>query len=138
MRSKVLLRTAAIVMLLHTIGHTIGALTWKQAPNSPIAQVITGMENNHFQFMGRQTSLADFHEGYGLIMIAVLMFVSILLYVLSSAKNSGVIMLTGIFLIILAIAEYIYFFPFAAAFSFLAGVCTLVSLSKNVDRLSVS
>ena len=65
MKAKLLLRIAAAMMLLHTIGHTMGTLTWKQAPNNAVAQVVSGMQNNHFDFMGRSSSLAGFYEGFG-------------------------------------------------------------------------
>ena len=36
MKPKILLRIASILMLLHTAGHTMGALTWKEAPNAAV------------------------------------------------------------------------------------------------------
>jgi len=37
MRPKLLLRIAAGLMFLHTIGHSFGASTWKDAPNAAVA-----------------------------------------------------------------------------------------------------
>jgi len=130
MKPKLLLRIAAILMFLHTIGHTFGALTWKNAPNAAVGQVIKEMETNHFEFMGRNTNIASFYEGYGYIMIAVLLFISVLLWKLSIEYNRGLIRLVAGFLIILSVIEYICFFPFAAAFSLLAGICATVALFK--------
>jgi hypothetical protein len=130
MKPKLLLRIAAILMFLHTIGHTFGALTWKNAPNAAVGQVIKEMETNHFEFMGRNTNIASFYEGYGYIMIAVLLFISVLLWKLSIEYNRGLIRLVAGFLIILSVIEYICFFPFAAAFSLLAGICAAVALFK--------
>ncbi len=128
MKAKLLLRIAAVLMLLHAIGHTMGALGWKKAPNNAIAQVISGMQNNHFNFMGRSSSLAGFYEGYGVSMILVLLFVSILLWLLSASPAKPLVMLTGLFLVGLATVEFIYFFPFAAAFSLVAGLGALMAL----------
>lgn len=128
MKPKILLRVAAILMLLHTLGHTMGALGWKNAPNDAIRGVISGMQKNHFVFMGRSASLADFYEGYGLSMIGVLLLVSITLWLLSGDSNNPLSRklqpLFALFLLCLAIIEYVYFFPFAAAFTLLAGLCT--------------
>jgi hypothetical protein len=128
---KLALRIAAILMLLHTAGHTMGALTWKKAPNVRVAAVVTGMENEHFDFMGRSLTLASFFNGYGFIMIGVLLLISILLWLLSSAPVRSMILLLGLFLVFMAIMEFIYFFPFAAAFSLLAGISTLFAYQKS-------
>jgi hypothetical protein len=131
MKPKLLLRIAAILMFLHTIGHTFGALGWKKAPNAAVAGVISGMENNHFDFMGRTTTIASFYEGYGYSMIAVLLFISVLLWLLSAEPVAKLLPLTAVFLLLLAVVEFIYFFAFAAAFSLLAGLCTLFAFIRR-------
>ena len=123
MKAKLLLRIASIIMLLHTIGHTMGALSWKTAPNAAVAKVITGMQSQHFEFMGRTASLGDFYSGYGISMIFVLLLVSILLWMLSASPVKNMLVALGLFLLVLAVCEYIYFFPMAAAFSLIAAIC---------------
>jgi hypothetical protein len=130
MKPKILLRIAAVLMFLHTIGHTMGALTWKKAPNAAVAAVIASMQSEHFPFMGRESTIAGFYVGYGVGMILVYLFISLLLWVLSTAFNPGAIALLGIFLVALAVEEWIYFFPLAAILSVLAGLSTLASLRK--------
>jgi hypothetical protein len=127
---KVALRIAAILMLLHTAGHTLGALTWRNAPNARVAAVVTGMENEHFDFMGRSLTMGSFFEGYGFSMIGVLLLVSVLLWLLSAEPNKCLIAVLGIFLLFLSFIEFIYFFPFAATFSLLAGILTLYAYLK--------
>jgi hypothetical protein len=131
MKAKVLLRIAAVLMLLHTLGHTMGALTWKEAPNASVGAVINGMQNEHFDFMGRSVSLGSFFDGYGFSMIGVLLLVSLLLWLLSVEPNRRFMLVLGLFLLSLAIIEFIYFFPLAAAFSLLAGVSTLLAYGKS-------
>lgn len=131
MRPKILLRIASVIMLLHMLGHTIGALTWKDAPNAAEKQVIDGMLGNRFDFMGRSVSIGDFFAGYGYGMIGVLLLVSILLWLLSAEHNRRFILALGFFLLFLSIIEFIYFFPFAAAFSLLAGVTTLLAMRER-------
>ncbi|HTI60796.1 LIC_13387 family protein [Mucilaginibacter sp.] len=131
MRPKILLRIASVIMLLHMLGHTMGALTWKDAPNAAVKQVIDGMLGNRFDFMGRSVSIGDFFAGYGYGMIGVLLLVSILLWLLSAEHNRRFILALGLFLLFLSIIEFIYFFPFAAAFSLLAGVTTLLAMRER-------
>jgi hypothetical protein len=128
---KIALRIAAALILLHTFGHTMGALTWKNAPNVRVAAVVTGMEDEHFDFMGRSLTLASFFNGYGYSMIGVFLLVSVLLWLLSIEPNKRMIAVLGLFLLFLAIIEFIYFFPFAAAFSLLAGISTLFAYQKS-------
>lgn len=130
MKAKLLLRIAAILMLLHTAGHTIGALSWKEAPNDAVKQVVDGMLNNHFDFMGRSASIGDFYAGYGYTMIGVLLLVSILLWLLSTEPSVRIILIIGLFLIFMGTMEFIYFFALATAFSLLAGAATLLAYRK--------
>ena len=131
MKPKLLLRIAALLMFLHVIGHTIGALTWRDAPNPSVGAVITGMQKEHFPFMGRDVSIASFYEGYGISMIVVLLFVSQLLWICSTVFHRRTITLIAVFLLTLGIVEFIYFFPLPAVLSFVAGLFTLVSLRKT-------
>ncbi|WP_413666908.1 hypothetical protein ACEN9X_20540 [Mucilaginibacter sp. Mucisp86] len=131
MKPKIALRIAAILMLLHTLGHTIGALTWKQAPNTTIQRVVDGMNNNHFPFMGSSVSLGLFFDGYGFIMIGVLLLLTALLWLLSAEPNHRFILPVGLFLLSMGTIELIYFFPFAAAFSLLAGLSTIYAYFKS-------
>jgi hypothetical protein len=140
MKPKLLLRIAAILMFLHTIGHTFGALSWKNAPNPLVGQVIAGMQKNHFEFMGRSATLASFYEGYGYMMILVLLLISMLLWLLAaesdSRLSSKLLPVLAVFLLLIAVIEYIYFFPFAAALTSLAGLCTLFSLVNRENKLN--
>jgi hypothetical protein len=134
MKPKLLLRIASAIMLLHTVGHTFGALGWKNAPNAAVAAVIAGMQKEHFDFMGRSATVAMFYEGYGIMNIFVLLLLSVLLWLLSgqtanpSAKGMSAVL--GIFMVIMSVCEYIYFFPLAAIMSLMAGVCALLACGK--------
>ena len=132
MKAKLLLRIAAVLMFLHTMGHTLGAFSWKTAPNPTVGLVIKGMETNHFDFMGRSVTLASFFDGYGFTMLLMLLFISILLWLLSANSENSLsarlLPVFAVFLLSMGIIEYVYFFPFAAAFSVAAGLFTLASL----------
>jgi hypothetical protein len=129
MKLKLLLRIAAILICLHTIGHTYGVLSFsKNPPNAAVGQVIKDMETNHFEIMGRDTNLASFYQGYGYSMTLVLLFFTALLWKLSIDPNRSLIRLVAVFLIILGLIEYIFFFPLPAALSLLAGISTIAAL----------
>lgn len=121
----------------------MGALTWSDAPSATVAQVVKGMQTVHFEFMGRQVTLALFFDGYGFIMIGVLLLISALLWLFSGDVGNklfgGFAVLLGVFLLAMAVLEYVYFFAFAAAFSALTGVCTLAALilrNRNDKKIS--
>jgi len=135
MRPKLLLRIAAVIMLLHTAGHSIGALTWSQAPNDRVAAVIAGMQKEHFDFMGRSSTLASFYNGYGILMIFVLLLVSIQLWLLSGNRVKSMILTLGLFLFLTAISEFIFFFPLAGGMTFVASVCTFLSLRHGTATI---
>jgi hypothetical protein len=130
MRPKLLLRIAAVLMLLHTIGHTLGALTSSEAPNARVGLVLKGMQSEHFNFMGRNATLAQFYNGYGIIMILVLLLISVQLWLLASALNKAMVLALAIFLLITACCEYVYFFPFAALITLLSGIAALWAYYK--------
>jgi hypothetical protein len=134
MKTTLLLRLSAILLFLHDVGHCFGALGWKHASDATMAGTIAAMQNNHFMFMGRSATLAAFYDGYGISMIFVLLVLSVWLWML--ANDSGnpltkklLLPLTG-FLGIMAVLEDIYFFPFAALFTALAGVLAFFALLR--------
>jgi hypothetical protein len=142
MKPKLLLRIAAVLMLLHTVGHTLGAITWNEAPNAAIGRIITAMQTDHFLFMGRSVTIASFYEGYGYSMIVVLLLITVLLWFLSNdAGNSSsakYFVLLTVFLLSIGIIEYFYFFLLPAAFSILAGLCVLFArINLNSDNKQV-
>jgi len=67
-------------------------------------------------------------------MIGVLLFITILLWQLSTTFVNKIALSAGILLLFMGVLEYIYFFPFAAAFSLVAGLITLYASSRaNAD-----
>ncbi|AYL96484.1 LIC_13387 family protein [Mucilaginibacter celer] len=134
MKPKVLLRIAAIFILLHTIGHTMGALTWTEPPTPKVGTVIIGMQTEHFDFMGRSVTLAAFFNGYGISMILVLLFAALQLWLLSNIFSKPMMVLMSIFLAGLAIVEFIYFFPLPAILTGVAAVCTGFSVALHKQK----
>jgi hypothetical protein len=127
MQPKLFLRIAAALMAWHTIGHSFGALGHSIPPNPRLAAVITGMQTEHFDFMGRSASLGLFFSGYGITMIFVLLLITIQLWMLSAKPNKPILFSLGLFLAAQAVTEYIYFFPMAAIVSLLASLLALMA-----------
>jgi hypothetical protein len=62
-----LLRVAAVLSLLHCIGHTIGGVLSVDAPSgTKEGAVVEAMKSNQFDVMGATRSFWDFFIGYGL------------------------------------------------------------------------
>ena len=81
--------------------------------------------------MGANVSLADFYVGYGFMLIFALGTVSVLLWLLAANYQPTIVAVLAVFLMLMAITEFIYFFPLAAAFSGLGGICSGFTLLKR-------
>jgi hypothetical protein len=131
MKTKIWIRTAAVLMLLHTIGHSFGTFS-TASPNKKIAQITEEMAQNRFMFMGRSASLAIFFEGYGVVLILFLLLSSLLLWFIATDAETELgrklLLLSIFFLVGLTIIEIIYCFPFFL--TPLAVICTIVAFFK--------
>lgn len=134
MKPKLLLRAASIVMLLHDAGHTLGALTWKQATDPAKIEVIKQMTDNKFPFMGANRSMGEFYDGYGFACTLALLLIAIILWLVSNVTEGNkdfckkITLTVSIILLAWGIDELIFFFPFAAAFSLIASVLGFYSI----------
>src|ERR1700754_557316 len=112
MKPKMILRIASISMLLHTIGHTIGAMTWKKDPDPAMQQVVDNMISHKFIFLGALRSIGDFYEGYGVTMIVVLLLMAVLLWQLSKMyvtypeASTSILVPVSLGLLIIALIEF--------------------------------
>jgi hypothetical protein len=136
MKHKILLRSASIIILIHNLGHTFGALTWKHADDPAKQKIIDQMIEYKFPFMGASRSMGEYYDGYGFVSTLALLFIAAILWVLSgvSLENKFVkktLVITSVTMFFLGITELIFFFPLAAAFSLLAFVLTIFALLKQ-------
>jgi hypothetical protein len=129
MKRSLLIRIAAVLMLLHTAGHTFGVFGSKPATPT-IARILQDMDQHHFAFMGRSASLGIFFEGYGVTGIIFLLFSSIVIWWLApqteSELGSKLLLLSFLYLAALALLEVIYRFPFFLTIP--AAACLLIAL----------
>jgi len=136
MNPKILLRIAAIIMLLHAIGHTMGALTWKKTPDVAKQAVIELMTAHKFPFMGAERSMGEYYDGYGFACTLALLLIVAILWITSSVTPHSIALVKNILVvlsfILLAwgIDELIFFFPFAAAFTLLSFLLTLIATMR--------
>jgi len=129
MKRNLLIRIAAVLMLLHTVGHSFGVFGSKPATPA-VARILQDMDQNHFAFMGRSASLGIFFHGYGMVLILVLLFSSIVLWWLApqtgSELGSRLLLLSFLYLAALAFLEIIYRFP--AFLTIPAAACLLIAM----------
>ena len=143
MSSKILLRIAALLLLLHGIGYTFGVATWKDT-NGDIAkqipEVVRLMQSENVNFKGIDSTMARFYDGFGYCGTIFLFFLAILLWILACRKDKSVIKILWVTcgaIVALAMLEMIYFFPMAWMFCLISTALIVVSIfqiQKNDKR----
>ncbi|MDB5135116.1 MAG: hypothetical protein JWP37_1719 [Mucilaginibacter sp.] len=141
MKPKILLRVAAILILIHAVLHTIGFSGWKNDPDTARHQMIQLMTGQKFPFMGTSRNMGEYYDGFGYTCSIALIVIALILWFTSGefATNTSlakkVILILSFGLLFWGIDELIYFFPFAALITLLASVCgfwSLFGLAKQV------
>lgn len=131
-------------MTIHGILHTIAHSSWKKAANPVQENIVATMSAHRFPFMGAAHSMADYYEGYGFISSVFFLMMACIYWVLSGDSESGnklvpkVTMTVSIGLILCAILEWMYFFPFASAITFAAAVCGILSVYVNSGKTVIA
>ena len=140
MKPKILLRMASIIMFLHDVGHTFGSLSWKQTSDPEKQQIINQMIGHKFPFMGAIRSMGDTIDGYGYATILSLFFFSAILWILAGSLTENpklarkLLITVSAILLVWGINELIFFFPFAASFSLIAMILTVIAIFRmNVE-----
>ena len=134
MKAKIIIRIAAVLILVHLLGHSVGHFTWDTPEDAKLKEVVSAMKSYKADFMGATKSMADYYTGYSL-MIFILFAMSILLlwfisgFVEEQKQIAGRLLYPiGMAYISFSISEYIYFFPFAASMSFMAGILSILAV----------
>jgi hypothetical protein len=82
--SAFLLRVAAVLSLLHCLGHTIGGVFGVDAPSgTKEGTVVEAMKSNQFDVMEATRSYWDFFIGYGLTISFSALFQTVVLWQLA-------------------------------------------------------
>ena len=82
MTARRLLRIAAILSLLHFLGHSAGA-PWTPSEGGATATVIGGMKSFRFDVLGSARTYWDFYQGFGLTVSVFLLLEAALLWLLA-------------------------------------------------------
>jgi hypothetical protein len=133
MKPKILLRIAAILLVLFAAGHTSGHLGRKKNPDPEGQKVLQAMERYKFTFMGTEQTLDGHMEGYGMGFTFMLVALIGLLWIISirtenDPKYSQLLLYPILFFMLgNAYVAYRYFFMGPTVFSLI--VCLLLVVS---------
>lgn len=133
MKPKILLRIAAAIILFHDLGHTFGALSWRQSPDPVKQSVINLMLGHKSPFMGAMRSMGEYYEGYSYASTIALFLIAAVLWLVSDYTEQSIVLVRKILfavalsLLLWGADELIFFFPFAAAFSLSAALLTAIA-----------
>jgi hypothetical protein len=134
MSSKLLLRIAAVVILLHSFGHTAGLLTWQATNGDVPSEVVQKMQEIQFSFMFKNgCTMADFYSGASWCGVLFLLLVAIMLWTLSNRDDKLTVKLLWFIataIALLGVIEIVYFFPFAVSFCAIAATLVFISIFK--------
>ncbi|MBI3714857.1 MAG: hypothetical protein HY255_02555 [Betaproteobacteria bacterium] len=89
MNPTLVLRIAAVIMLLHFAGHTAGAVLSGPQHGATEIAVRTVMAGAQFDFMGSQRSYWDFYYGFGIALSAVLLAHAVLFWQFASLAKTA-------------------------------------------------
>jgi hypothetical protein len=137
MKAKVLLRIASLLITIHLLGHLMGHLSWQEPEDPQMKEVVATMQGYSAEFMGATKSMADYYNGYSTILFFVYAMTISILWSISNFINIQntiairILYPIGVSYIAFGVIEYIYFFPFAASMSFLAGVLALWAIAAK-------
>jgi hypothetical protein len=145
MKPKLLLRIAAVLILIHGILHTSGFGQWKRDPDPAKHEVIKQMTGQKFPFMGTSRNMGEYYDGFGYCGSIALFLIAAMLLIVASDLSSNtalakkVVIALGIALLFWATDELIYFFPFAVGLTSVACICCFwsVYLLNNKKPLAV-
>lgn len=132
--SKPLLRIASVLITLHGILHTLGHGSWRKSDNPVQKSIIADMTSHSFPFMGATHCIGDYYEGYGFIISIFLLLTGRIYWVLSNHTPSDfksarqLTLIVSISLILVAVLELIYFFPFASGITLASAASGLLAI----------
>lgn len=118
-----LYRTAAVLLVLFAVLHTIGFLGFK--PPTPEGRaVLESMNTVHFNLDGKSFSFGEFYRAFGLLVTVYLLFSAYVAWVLSRVSVKG--LSWGLFAVQAAslVLAVIYFSTPQISFTGILALCT--------------
>ena len=137
MSPRTLLRTAAILILIHAILHTVGGMM--SEPHRGVAEmaVLAAMKAYQFDVMGSMRSYWDFYFGFGMFATVAMTMEGVLLWQLSSLVSTDPDkarpMLVTLLLAVLAVTylAWRYFFIAPLVFDIAIVACIGAALLRS-------
>ncbi len=133
MNATVFLRLAAIILFLHLLGHTAGAMLSGPQHGPTEVAVLEAMRASKFDFMGTMRSYWEFYYGFSVIINVVLVCNVVLLWQLSSLARTAPQFVREITPILFlewagaAVADWFYFFAAPLSMATGAAVCIAIA-----------
>lgn len=122
MKPSILLRIAAIIMLLYFAGHTAG-IPWTPAVGPAELPVIDAMKGQSFEVIGSTRTYWDFYFGFGVIISIYQLLLAVVLWQLAglaktdAARLRPIIASLLIAFVVNAILAWKYFFAIPVVMS---------------------
>ena len=132
MKPVMFLRIASILVLIHSVLHTIGGVFGKPAPG--IATSVAAAMRSPFQVFGLTRSYSDFYMGMGLGVTIFLTMDALLLWVLASmakenaARLRPLIALFALGYLAFALDSYTFFFALPVVTELLIVTCLIAAI----------
>jgi len=131
MKTPVLYRVAAVLLLLFAVGHTLG---FRQTdPQWGVDALLGSMKSIRFDVQGFNRSYWDFFVGFGLFVSVFLVFSAVLAWMLGGlpaetlASMRGIAWLFALCFAVIAVLSWRYFFIIPLVFSVLITVCLVAA-----------
>lgn len=140
MKPSVFYRIAAVLLLLWTIGHTLG---FRQSdPKWGVDALIASMQSIRFDTQGFSRSYWDFFVGFGLFVSVFLFFTAVLTWQLGGLNRDTLRLMPVLTwtlatcFIGLTVLSWMYFFTLAVVFSAVISLCLITAawLAGKHDR----
>ena len=131
MKASVFYRTAAVLLLLFAVGHTVGFL--QSDPKWGVDTLLASMRSIHFDVQGFSRTYWDFFVGFGLFVTVFLLLASLVAWQLGSlsaetlAHMRGIAWTLALCFVAITVLSGRYFFIVPIVFSILITVCLIAA-----------
>jgi hypothetical protein len=137
LKASTLYRIASVLLLLFTVGHTLG---FRQTdPKWQVDSLIGSMRSIHFEAQGFSRTYWDFFVGFGLFVSVFLLFAAVLAWQLGGlpavtlAKTRSIAWTFAFSFIAVTILSWRYFFVTPILFSVLITVCLIAAAWRSAS-----
>ena len=129
MKSSLLYRMSAVLLLLFAIGHTLG---FRQSdPKWGVDALLGSMRSTHFDVQGFNRTYWDFFVGFGLFVTVFLLLAAIMAWLLGGlppetlTRTRGIAWALALCFAAVTVLSWRYFFVIPIVFSLVITVCLI-------------